>query len=171
MYHIIVFFPLIGALVAGFAGRSIGAKASEYVTCGLMVIVALLSWVAFFQIALGHGDMLQIPVMPWIEAGRLEVDWAFRIDTLTAVMLVVVNTVSCLVHIYSIGYMHHDPHRPRFFAYLSLFTFAMLMLVTSDNLVQMFFGWEGVGLASYLLIGFWFKKPSANAAAIKAFVV
>ena len=171
MYHIIVFFPLIGAIIAGFAGRSIGAKASEYITCGLMVVAALLSWVSFFQIALGHGDMLQIPILPWIEAGRLQVDWAFRIDTLTAVMLVVVNTVSCLVHIYSIGYMHHDPHRPRFFAYLSLFTFAMLMLVTSDNLVQMFFGWEGVGLASYLLIGFWFKKPAANAAAIKAFVV
>ena len=106
-----------------------------------------------------------------MESGTLSIDWAFRIDTLTAVMLVVVNTVSCLVHIYSIGYMHHDPHRPRFFAYLSLFTFAMLMLVTSDNLLQMFFGWEGVGLASYLLIGFWYKKPSANAAAMKAFIV
>ena len=112
-----------------------------------------------------------MPVLRWIQSGGLEADWALRIDTLTVVMLVVVNTVSALVHIYSIGYMHHDPHRPRFFAYLSLFTFAMLMLVTSDNLVQMFFGWEGVGLASYLLIGFWYKKPSANAAAIKAFVV
>jgi NADH:ubiquinone oxidoreductase subunit 5 (subunit L)/multisubunit Na+/H+ antiporter MnhA subunit len=104
-------------------------------------------------------------------SGALQFDWALRVDTLTAVMLVVVNTVSALVHLYSIGYMHDDPHRPRFFAYLSLFTFAMLMLVTADNLVQMFFGWEGVGLASYLLIGFWYKKPSANAAAIKAFVV
>ena len=104
-------------------------------------------------------------------SGDLVVDWAFRIDTLTAVMLVVVTTVSALVHLYSIGYMHEDPHRPRFFAYLSLFTFAMLMLVTADNLVQMFFGWEGVGLASYLLIGFWYEKPSANAAAIKAFIV
>ncbi len=103
--------------------------------------------------------------------GNLQVDWAFRIDTLTVVMLVVVNTVSTLVHVYSIGYMHEDPHRPRFFAYLSLFTFAMLMLVTADNLVQMFFGWEGVGLASYLLIGFWYERPTANAAAIKAFVV
>src|SRR3712207_6008355 len=107
----------------------------------------------------------------WLTPGDLVVDWAFRIDTLTVVMLIVVTTVSALVHLYSIGYMHEDPHRPRFFAYLSLFTFAMLMLVTADNLVQMFFGWEGVGLASYLLIGFWFRKPSANAAAIKAFVV
>ena len=171
MYHAIVFFPLIGALVAGLFGRSIGAKASEYLTCGLMVVAALLSWVAFFQVALGDGGTLQINVLRWMESGTLSIDWAFRIDTLTAVMLVVVNTVSCLVHIYSIGYMHHDPHRPRFFAYLSLFTFAMLMLVTSDNLLQMFFGWEGVGLASYLLIGFWYKKPSANAAAIKAFIV
>ena len=171
MYHAIVFFPLIGALVAGLFGRSIGAKASEYLTCGLMVVAALLSWVAFFQVALGDGGTLQINVLRWMESGTLSIDWAFRIDTLTAVMLVVVNTVSCLVHIYSIGYMHHDPHRPRFFAYLSLFTFAMLMLVTSDNLLQMFFGWEGVGLASYLLIGFWYKKPSANAAAMKAFIV
>ena len=115
--------------------------------------------------------MFTVPVLRFIESGSLQADWALRIDTLTVVMLVVVNTVSALVHIYSIGYMHHDPHRPRFFAYLSLFTFAMLMLVTADNLVQMFFGWEGVGLASYLLIGFWYKKPSANAAAIKAFVV
>ena len=106
-----------------------------------------------------------------VASGDLVVDWAFRIDTLTVVMLVVVNTVSALVHLYSIGYMHEDPHRPRFFAYLSLFTFAMLMLVTADNLVQMFFGWEGVGLASYLLIGFWYQKPSANAAAMKAFIV
>ncbi|MDA4846800.1 NADH-quinone oxidoreductase subunit L [Hoeflea poritis] len=171
MYHAIVFFPLLGAIIAGLFGRSIGARASEYVTCGLMVIAAFLSWISFFQVALGHGDLIRIEVLPWIVAGTLNIDWAFRIDTLTAVMLVVVNTVSCLVHIYSIGYMHHDPSRPRFFSYLSLFTFAMLMLVTSDNLVQMFFGWEGVGLASYLLIGFWFKKPSANAAAIKAFIV
>ena len=109
--------------------------------------------------------------MRWIQSGSFDVEWAFRVDTLTAVMFVVVNTVSMLVHVYSIGYMHHDPHRPRFFAYLSLFTFAMLMLVTADNLLQMFFGWEGVGLASYLLIGFWYKKPSANAAAMKAFIV
>ena len=171
MYLAIVFFPLFGAIIAGFFGRSIGSKASEYVTCGLMVIVALLSWLSFFQVALGDGETIQVSVLQWVQSGSLSIDWSLRIDTLTAVMLVVVNTVSCLVHVYSIGYMHHDPHRPRFFAYLSLFTFAMLMLVTSDNLLQMFFGWEGVGLASYLLIGFWFKKPTANAAAMKAFIV
>jgi NADH-quinone oxidoreductase subunit L len=135
------------------------------------VISAVLSWVTFFSVGFGHGEVFTVPVLHWIQSGGLDVSWALRIDTLTVVMLVVVNTVSALVHIYSIGYMHHDPNRPRFFAYLSLFTFAMLMLVTADNLVQMFFGWEGVGLASYLLIGFWYKKPSANAAAIKAFVV
>ena len=172
MYQAIVFLPLLGFLVAGLFGRSIGAKASEYITSGLLVISAGLSWVAFFSVGLAEGgEAFTVPVLRFIESGALEADWALRIDTLTVVMLVVVNTVSALVHIYSIGYMHHDPHRPRFFAYLSLFTFAMLMLVTSDNLVQMFFGWEGVGLASYLLIGFWYKKPSANAAAIKAFVV
>jgi NADH-quinone oxidoreductase subunit L len=171
MYHAIVFLPLLGFLIVGLFGARLGAKASEYITCGFMVVAALLSWVAFYQVAWAGGEAFTVPVMRWIQSGGLDAAWALRIDTLTAVMLVVVNTVSCLVHIYSIGYMHHDPHRPRFFAYLSLFTFAMLMLVTSDNLVQMFFGWEGVGLASYLLIGFWYHKPSANAAAIKAFVV
>ncbi|MBO1039138.1 NADH-quinone oxidoreductase subunit L [Brucella pituitosa] len=172
LYNAIVFLPLIGFLIAGFFGNKIGAKASEYITSGLMVIVAILSWVVFFQIPLGHdAETVRIPVLHWVTSGSLSFDWALRVDTLTGVMLVVVNSVSALVHIYSIGYMHHDPHRPRFFAYLSLFTFAMLMLVTSDNLIQMFFGWEGVGLASYLLIGFWFQKPSANAAAMKAFVV
>ena len=171
MYQAIVFLPLLGFLIVGLFGGSLGAKASEYITCGFMVVAALLSWVAFVSVGLGTGEVFTVPVLRFLESGSLQADWALRIDTLTVVMLVVVNTVSCLVHIYSIGYMHHDPHRPRFFAYLSLFTFAMLMLVTSDNLVQMFFGWEGVGLASYLLIGFWYKKPSANAAAIKAFVV
>ncbi|WP_417434284.1 NADH-quinone oxidoreductase subunit L [Hoeflea sp.] len=171
MYQAIVFLPLIGALIAGFGGRAIGAKASEYVTTLFLIVAALLSWVAFFQVAMGHGETVREPIMRWIDSGSFNVEWALRIDTLTAVMLVVVNTVSCLVHVYSIGYMHHDPHRPRFFAYLSFFTFAMLMLVTSDNLLQMFFGWEGVGVASYLLIGFWYKKPSANAAAMKAFIV
>ncbi|MFN4273859.1 MAG: NADH-quinone oxidoreductase subunit L [Aliihoeflea sp.] len=171
MYHAIVFLPLLGFLIAGLFGRSIGAKASEYVTSGLMVIVAILSWIAFFSVAFADTQAFSVPVMRFIESGDLQAAWALRIDTLTVVMLVVVNSVSALVHIYSIGYMHHDPHRPRFFAYLSLFTFAMLMLVTSDNLVQLFFGWEGVGLASYLLIGFWYKKPSANAAAMKAFIV
>ncbi|EDQ33412.1 proton-translocating NADH-quinone oxidoreductase, chain L [Hoeflea phototrophica DFL-43] len=171
MYQAIVFLPLIGALIAGFGGRAIGAKASEYVTTLFLIVAAVLSWVAFFTVAMGETEMIRVPVMRWIDSGSFSVDWALRIDTLTAVMLVVVNTVSSLVHLYSIGYMHHDPHRPRFFAYLSLFTFAMLMLVTSDNLLQMFFGWEGVGVASYLLIGFWYKKPSANAAAMKAFIV
>ncbi|PLK70749.1 NADH-quinone oxidoreductase subunit L [Rhizobium sp. TH135] len=173
IYKAIVFLPLIGFLIAGLFGRQIGAKASEYVTTGLMIIVAVLSWIVFFNVAMSHEahEVIKVPVLRWIQSGGIDVEWAFRIDTLTAVMFVVVNSVSCLVHLYSIGYMHHDPHRPRFFAYLSLFTFAMLMLITSDNLLQMFFGWEGVGLASYLLIGFWYKKPSASAAAMKAFIV
>lgn len=170
MYQAIVFLPLIGFLIAGLFGRLIGARASEIVTTTLLLVSAALSWVAFFQVGFGSGTT-RIQVATWLASADLRVDWAFRIDTLTAVMLVVVNTVSSLVHLYSIGYMHEDPSRPRFFGYLSLFTFAMLMLVTADNLVQMFFGWEGVGLASYLLIGFWYQKPSANAAAIKAFVV
>ena len=148
------------------------ARPAELVTTGFLLLAALLSWITFFQVGLGeHHGAFKVNLLPFLHTAGLAVDWSIRVDTLTAVMLVVVNTVSALVHVYSIGYMSHDPDRPRFFAYLSLFTFAMLMLVTSDNLVQMFFGWEGVGLASYLLIGFWFQKPSANAAAIKAFVV
>lgn len=170
MYHAIVFLPLLGFLIAGIFGRLIGARASEIVTTSLLMVSAVLSWIAFFNVGFGAGTT-RVQVATWLASADLRADWAFRIDTLTAVMLVVVNTVSSLVHLYSIGYMHEDPHRPRFFAYLSLFTFAMLMLVTADNLVQMFFGWEGVGLASYLLIGFWYTRPSANAAAIKAFVV
>ncbi|THD47434.1 MAG: NADH-quinone oxidoreductase subunit L, partial [Bradyrhizobium sp.] len=172
LYQIIVFAPLIGFLIAGLAGRQIGGRASELVTTGLLAVTALLAWVAFFMVALSHQEQAEIvPVANWFVSGKLAVAWALRIDMLTVVMLVVVGTVSFLVHAYSIGYMADDPSRPRFFAYLSLFTFAMLMLVTADNLVQMFFGWEGVGLASYLLIGFWYDRPSANAAAIKAFVV
>lgn len=171
MYQLIVFLPLAGFLIAGLFAKSIGSKGCEYITTGLMFIAAILSWVAFIGHGFSDAEPFTVPVLQWISSGDLNVSWALRIDTLTVVMLVVVNTVSSLVHMYSIGYMHHDPHRPRFFAYLSLFTFAMLMLVTSDNLLQMFFGWEGVGLASYLLIGFWFKKPTANAAAMKAFVV
>ena len=148
-----------------------GSRPAEIITSGFLIVAALLSWVAFFSVAFGSGEMQRVPVFNWFSSGTLSVDWALRIDTLTAVMLVVVNTISALVHVYSIGYMAHDPYRPRFFAYLSLFTFAMLMLVTSDNLVQLFFGWEGVGLASYLLIGFWYQRPSANAAAMKAFIV
>ncbi|MYZ47818.1 NADH-quinone oxidoreductase subunit L [Propylenella binzhouense] len=148
-----------------------GPGAAEIVTSAFLVICAVLSWIAFFRVGANTGEAFTVPVLRWIESGALAAGWALRVDTLTAVMLVVVTTVSALVHVYSIGYMSHDPHRPRFFAYLSLFTFAMLMLVTADNLVQMFFGWEGVGLASYLLIGFWYHRPSANAAAMKAFIV
>ena len=210
MYQLIVFLPLIGAILAGLigtkafrmmgttidthgAGHGDGLAAhgadhdhgsshddhahhayptpwAAYLTCGFLVVSAILSWVALWQY-MHEAAPFKVEVLRWVNSGALSADWAFRIDTLTAVMLVVVNTVSSLVHIYSIGYMSHDPHQPRFFAYLSLFTFAMLMLVTADNLLQMFFGWEGVGLASYLLIGFWYQKPSANAAAIKAFIV
>src|SRR3954453_16202770 len=169
MYHAIVFLPLIGFLIAGCFGRWIGVRASEIVTTAFLFVAMLLSWIAFIRVGFGAGST-HVQVANWMTSGELAVDWAFRIDTLTAVMLIVVTTVSALVHLYSMGYMHEDPHRPRFFAYLSLFTFAMLMLVTADNLVQMFFGWEGVGLASYLRIGFWYEKPSANAAAMKAFI-
>jgi NADH-quinone oxidoreductase subunit L len=148
-----------------------GSRAAELITTGLLFVSAALSWVVLVDIGFLHHEVARIALFPWINSGDLQVAWALRVDTLTAVMLVVVNTVSSLVHLYSIGYMDEDPNRPRFFGYLSLFTFAMLMLVTADNLVQLFFGWEGVGLASYLLIGFWYQKPSANAAAIKAFVV
>ena len=147
-----------------------GTAAAEFITTALLFVSAALSWITFVNIGFFKQDVL-VHVLPWINSGDLQIAWSLRVDTLTAVMLVVVTTVSSLVHLYSVGYMDEDPYRPRFFAYLSLFTFAMLMLVTSDNLVQLFFGWEGVGLASYLLIGFWYQKPSANAAAIKAFVV
>src|SRR5437879_6178021 len=147
-----------------------GSRAAELITTGLLFVSAALSWFALVDVGFLKHDA-RIAIMPWINSGDLQVAWALRVDTLTAVMLVVVNTISSLVHLYSIGYMDEDPYRPRFFSYLSLFTFAMLMLVTADNLVQLFFGWEGVGLASYLLIGFWYHKPSANAAAIKAFIV
>src|SRR5918998_1107047 len=170
IYQAIVFLPILGALIAGFFGRAIGARPSEIITTLLLGIAAALSWVALVQVGF-HGETTRVPVLRWVTSGELDVSWALRIDTLTAVMLVVVTTVSFLVHLYSIGYMAEDDSRPRFFAYLSLFTFAMLMLVTADNFLQLFFGWEGVGLASYLLIGFWYHKPSANAAAIKAFIV
>jgi len=173
MIQAIVFLPLIGALIAGLLGRTIGHRPSEYVTTALLFVAALLSWAVFLPIAFGdgHTEVVKVEVMRWIQVGDMDLRWILRVDTLTAVMLVVVNTVSALVHLYSIGYMADDPHRSRFFAYLSLFTFAMLMLVTADNFLQMFFGWEGVGLASYLLIGFWYTRPSATAAAMKAFIV
>jgi NADH-quinone oxidoreductase subunit L len=168
---LIVFLPLIAAIVAGLGGRWIGKTAAKVLTTGALFVGAALSWPIFFQYIGGHAQPAVVPVLTWIQSGTLTVDWALRVDSLTAVMLVVVTTVSSLVHLYSWGYMEEDPGQPRFFAYLSLFSFAMLMLVTADSLVQMFFGWEGVGLASYLLIGFWYQKPSANAAALKAFVV
>ena len=154
----------------GHAPAAAGSRTSELITTTCLMIAMILSWIAFVQVGFGAQDA-RVPVLPWIVSGDLKIDWSLRIDTLTAVMLVVVNTISALVHLYSVGYMADDPYRPRFFAYLSIFTFFMLMLVTADNLVQLFFGWEGVGLASYLLIGFWYHKPEANAAAIKAFVV
>ncbi len=147
-----------------------GSRSAELVTTVFLFAAMLLSWLAFADVGFGHHDS-RVTLFPWIISGELKVDWGLRIDTLTAVMFVVVTTISAFVHLYSIGYMEEDPHRPRFFSYLSLFTFAMLMLVTADNLVQLFFGWEGVGLMSYLLIGFWYHKPEANAAAIKAFIV
>ena len=168
---IIVFAPLVAALIAGLGNRFIGNVAAKSVTTGALFLSAGLSWPIFLGFIGGTGTAEVVDVLKWVESGTLTFDWSLRVDTLTAIMLVVINSVSALVHLYSWGYMEEDPDQPRFFAYLSLFTFAMLMLVTADNLVQMFFGWEGVGLASYLLIGFWFKKPSAGAAAIKAFVV
>ena len=175
MEKIILFAPMVGAIIAGFGWRQIGEKGAMYVTTGLLFLACLLSWIVFLNLG---QETQHLPILRWIESGALSTDWSIRMDRLTAIMLIVVTSVSSLVHLYSFGYMDHDPawkdgesYKPRFFAYLSFFTFAMLMLVTSDNLVQMFFGWEGVGVASYLLIGFYYRKPSANAAAIKAFVV
>ena len=175
MEQIILFAPLLGALIVGFGHKALGDKASQWIATGLLFLAAALSWVVFLGF---DGVTRQIELMTWIQSGTLDTSWAIRLDRLTAIMLVVINTVSALVHLYSMGYMAHDEnwkegesYRPRFFAYLSFFTFSMLMLVTADNLIQMFFGWEGVGVASYLLIGFYYRKPSANAAAIKAFVV
>ncbi|WP_425039548.1 NADH-quinone oxidoreductase subunit L [Primorskyibacter sp. S187A] len=176
METIILFSPLLGALIAGFGWRFITIKGAQIVATGFLFLACLLSWVVFFT----HSSETEtINILRWIESGTLSTEWAIRLDRLTSIMLIVVTTVSALVHLYSFGYMAHDEHfregeesyKARFFAYLSFFTFAMLMLVTSDNLVQMFFGWEGVGVASYLLIGFYYRKPSAGAAAIKAFVV
>jgi len=168
---IIVFLPLIASIIAGLGNRALGNTVAKSITTGALFVSAVLSWPIFLSFLSGEASAEVVPVLKWVQSGSMTFDWALRVDALTAVMLVVINTVSALVHLYSWGYMEEDPDQPRFFAYLSLFTFAMLMLVTADNLVQMFFGWEGVGLASYLLIGFWFKKPSAGAAAIKAFVV
>ncbi len=169
MYLAIVFLPLLAAAVAGLLPRLTGHLGAQIITTGILAVSAVLSLYAFYDVAyLGHEKTVEIA--RWFSIGAFEANWSLRIDTLTAVMLVVVTFVSCLVHIYSWGYMAEDPHKSRFFAYLSLFTFAMLMLVTADNFMQIFFGWEGVGLSSYLLIGFWYKKSTANAAAIKAFI-
>src|SRR6056297_2935333 len=175
MTSILLFAPLIGAVICGLFWRTIGERPAQIVATGLLFLSALLSWIVFLTF---DGELQQITLMRWIDSGSLVADWAIRLDRLTAIMLIVITTVSALVHLYSFGYMAHDenfpeaePYRVRFFAYLSLFTFAMLMLVTADNLVQLFFGWEGVGLASYLLIGFYYRKPSAGAAAMKAFIV
>mgnify|MGYP001823994196 CR=1 FL=1 len=175
METILLFAPLVGALICGFGWKFIGETAACWIATGFLFLSAFLSWIIFLTF---DGVTEQIQILRFIESGTLSTDWSIRLDRLTAIMLIVITTVSSLVHLYSFGYMDHDPqwkdgesYKPRFFAYLSFFTFAMLMLVTADNLVQMFFGWEGVGVASYLLIGFYYRKPSANAAAIKAFVV
>ncbi|HEU0156820.1 MAG TPA: proton-conducting transporter membrane subunit, partial [Stellaceae bacterium] len=166
----IVFLPLLASIVAGFFGRQIGDRGAQLVTCGALLIAAGLSIPLFLQILAAPGPQV-IPLASWIVSGGVDVNWAIRLDTLSGVMIVTVTVVSSMIHIYSIGYMAEDPSIPRFMAYMSLFTFAMLALVTADNFVQLFFGWEGVGLMSYLLIGFWYDRPSANAAAIKAFIV
>ncbi|MBC7157824.1 MAG: NADH-quinone oxidoreductase subunit L [Rhodobacteraceae bacterium] len=175
METILLLSPLVGALICGLGWRLIGEQAGQVVATGLLFLSMLLSWIVFFGF---EGETQHVELMRWVTSGSFDAPWSIRIDRLTAIMLVVITTVSALVHLYSFGYMAHDEnwkegehYKARFFAYLSFFTFAMLMLVTADNLVQMFFGWEGVGVASYLLIGFYYRKPSANAAAIKAFVV
>ena len=170
LYITVVFAPLVGAALAGLFGRALGERPAQLITSGLVTLSAVLSFVIFWQVGV-QGEPVIVDLFTWISSGDFDAAWALRFDQLTAVMLLVVTGVSALVHWYSIGYMHGDPGIPRFFSYLSLFTFAMLMLVTADNFLQMFFGWEGVGLCSYLLIGFWYDRPSANAAAIKAFVV
>jgi NADH-quinone oxidoreductase subunit L len=166
----IVLLPLFGAMLAMPLGRASSARTVEIVTTSLIAIAAVLAWITFFEVGFGDGERT-IVLFEWIRSGLLEANWAVRVDALSATMMIVITTVSACVHLYSIGYMSEDPSRARFFCYLSLFTFAMLALVTADNLIQLFFGWEGVGLASYLLIGFWHHKKSANDAAIKAFVV
>ena len=170
MYASIVFLPLFGALIAGWLSLSNRDRAAELVTVSFLLLSLLFSIVAFAQVGIG-GQPITVDLARWIVSGDFEAMWRLRFDTLTVVMLIVVTGVSSMVHLYSVGYMSHDKSRARFMAYLSLFTFAMLMLVTADNLVQLFFGWEGVGVASYLLIGFWYKKDSAHTAAMKAFVV
>ncbi len=168
--YLIIFLPLLGSFISGFFGKFLGARNSEILTSLLVSISAAFSFLIFYKV-LNENYTNNLHIFTWINSGSLNVNWSINIDSLSAVMLIVITLISSLVHIYSIGYMSHDPHKQRFMSYLSLFTFSMLILVTSDNFLQLFFGWEGVGLCSYFLIGFWFKKESANAAAIKAFVV
>ena len=170
MEKLIIFLPLFASIISGFFGKLIGNRASQLTTSLFVSISAILSLFVFYDV-ITNGYTNNILIIKWISSGLLDVNWSIKIDQLSAIMLVVVTLVSAIVHVYSIGYMSHDPHQPRFMSYLSLFTFSMLVLVTSDNFLQLFFGWEGVGLCSYFLIGFWFKKSSANAAAIKAFIV
>ena len=170
MYLLLVFAPLIGAISAGLFGRYIGSKGSQIVTTSCLSLTCFLSWYAFMEAGVS-GNTVYIDLFTWIDSEMLHASWGFMFDSLTVIMLITVTTVSCMVHLYSIGYMGEDPHVSRFMAYLSLFTFFMLMLVTADNFVQMFLGWEGVGLCSYLLISFWYTRIQANKSAIKAMVV
>ncbi len=170
MLYLILFLPLLGSFISAFFYKKIGDRACQIITSSFVVIGAILSSIILLE-TIKSGKIYEYPILNWISSGTLKLHWSIYVDSLTAVMLVVVNSVSALVHIYSIGYMSHDPHKPRFMSYLSLFTFMMLSLITADNFLQLFFGWEGVGLASYLLIGFWFKKESANNASMKAFIV
>ena len=170
MEYAIVLLPLLGSIISGFFGKRLGAKSCQLLTSSFVSISAILSLFIFYEVFARDYSSNKL-IFNWISSGDFHVNWSINIDPLTSVMLVVVSLISSIIHFYSIGYMSHDPHKPRFMAYLSLFTFAMLTLVTADNFLQLYFGWEGVGLCSYLLIGFWFKKPSANAAAIKAFIV
>ena len=170
MEYVIVFLPLVASIISALFGKKIGDKYCPILTSTLVAISGILSLIIFYKVLTQDYSSNKL-IFNWITSGNFNVNWSIYVDSLTSVMLVVVSLISSIIHFYSIGYMSHDPHKPRFMAYLSLFTFAMLVLVTADNFLQLFFGWEGVGLCSYLLIGFWYKKPSANAAAIKAFLV
>ncbi len=170
MEYAIVLLPLLGAVISGFFGNKLKGKFCQILTSLFVSISAILSLFIFYEVLVNDYSSNKL-IFNWISSGDFYVNWSINIDPLTSVMLVVVSLISSIIHFYSIGYMSHDPHTPRFMSYLSLFTFAMLTLVTADNFLQLFFGWEGVGLCSYLLIGFWYKKPSANSAAIKAFIV
>ena len=165
MEYLVLFLPLIGSFISGFFGNILGGRKCQFLTSGLIAISGILSLLIFYEVVTENYSSNKL-IFQWISSGNFNVNWSINIDPLTSVMLVVVSFISALIHFYSIGYMVHDPHKPRFMSYLSLFTFAMLTLVTADNFLQLYFGWEGVGLCSYLLIGFWFKKPTANAAAI-----